>query len=306
MSKYNQTQKSAKRHKKTIIIGASIALLVGIGTAILIPIENQYKQAQTYMKQHDYIEAMDLLRDLKGYKKADELYTKASCMYEGDYKTIVEKYNITDFVIPNGVTSIQSFLFRDCATLKSITIPDSVTSIGESVFYGCNNLTSVTIGNGVTSIGGRAFYECASLTAVTLPDNLTSIGGHAFYNCDSLTSITIPDNVTYIGYGAFNNCDNLASVTFGKRVTSIGSYAFKSCKNLTNATIPATVTYIGYGAFDDCENLTSVTFENPYEWEIFYNVVTANGTPISSEELANASTAAEYITGYKNHTWRKR
>lgn len=309
MSKQDRSQ-NAKQQKKNMIIGvslsATIALLVGVGIAVLIPKENQYKQAQAYMEQHQYLEAMDLLHDLKGYKKANALYTKASCMYNGDYKTIVEQYNITDFVIPEGVTYIKPFLFRDCTKLKSITIPDSVTSIGESVFYGCTNLTNVTLGKGVTSIGGRAFYNCESLTNITLPDTLMSIGGHAFFNCDSLTSITIPNSVTDIGYGAFNDCNSLTNVNIGNNVTSIGSYAFKLCGNLTNVTIPATVTYIGYGAFNNCNNLTTATFENPYGWSTFYTIVTGNGVPVSSDDLVNTSTAAQYLAGYYDHTWRRR
>ena len=51
---------------------------------------------------------------------------------------------ITELVIPNGVTRIGSYAFRNCTGLTSITIPNSVTSIWQQAFYGCTGLTSIT------------------------------------------------------------------------------------------------------------------------------------------------------------------
>ena len=56
-------------------------------------------------------------------------------------------------VIPNSVTSIGQYAFRECSSLTSVTIPNSVTSIGRFAFSGCSGLTSVTIPNSVTRIG---------------------------------------------------------------------------------------------------------------------------------------------------------
>ena len=52
------------------------------------------------------------------------------------------------------------------AGLTEYTIPDGVTTIGGSAFYNCSSLTSVTIGSGVTSIGQSAFDDCSSLSSV--------------------------------------------------------------------------------------------------------------------------------------------
>ena len=67
---------------------------------------------------------------------------------------------VKDLVIPNSVTSIGDYAFRNCSGLTSVTIPNSVTSIGDDAFSGCSGLTSVTIPNSVTSIGDFAFYDC--------------------------------------------------------------------------------------------------------------------------------------------------
>ena len=39
-------------------------------------------------------------------------------------------------IIPNGVTSIGNYTFKNCNRLANITIPDSVTSIGTDAFDG--------------------------------------------------------------------------------------------------------------------------------------------------------------------------
>lgn len=71
-----------------------------------------------------------------------------------------------EYSIPNGVTSIGSYIFSGCTSLTSITIPDSVTTIGDCAFQSCSGLSSVTIGNGVTSIGDIAFAYCTSLANI--------------------------------------------------------------------------------------------------------------------------------------------
>ena len=74
------------------------------------------------------------------------------------------------------------------AGLTEYTIPNDVTSIGEFAFFGCSGLTSITIPDSVTSIRYKAFSAC-SLTSITIPDSVTSIGSYAFAYCSSLTSI---------------------------------------------------------------------------------------------------------------------
>ena len=192
---------------------------------------------------------------------------------------------ITELIIPDGVTSIGDYTFYNCSSLTSVTIPNSVTSIGSDAFYGCSNLTSITIPNSVTSIGNSAFAGCSSLTSVIIPEGVTSIGGFAFdgtawYNnqpdglvyagkvaykykgtMPSNTSIELAEGTLGIAGGAFYNCSSLTSVTIPVGVTSIGHTAFSYCRSLTSVTIPNSVTSIG-SAFGGCSSLTSITIPN--------------------------------------------
>ena len=192
---------------------------------------------------------------------------------------------IKDLVIPNSITNIGNYAFRECSALTSISIPNGVESIGDQAFYNCSALTSVTIPNSMTSIGGGAFGNCSELTSVTIPNSVTSIGVGAFQGCSGLTSVTMSDNVTsiescafwgcsglttftipnsatYIGAGAFSGCSSLTSINIPNGVTSIGIQAFYECSSLSLVTIPNSVTIIEEGAFYECSALTSVTIPN--------------------------------------------
>ena len=77
--------------------------------------------------------------------------------------SIYGKYASNDgrYLIIDGV--LNSFA---PAGLTEYTIPDSVTSIGQEAFGGCTSLTSITIPDSITSIGAFAFYNCTSLASV--------------------------------------------------------------------------------------------------------------------------------------------
>ncbi len=187
----------------------------------------------------------------------------------------------TNYIIPDSVTSILSYSFRGCVSLKSVTIPNSITSIEDYTFSYCKSLESLIIPNSVTGINEGAFSSCESLQNITIPDNVTSIGlgafsyctslksveisnnvriinSWAFDECSSLTSISIPDSVTNIYSWAFSECSSLKSVEIGNNVAGISNWAFFQCSSLVNVTIPKSVIGIGTGAFADCESLTNV------------------------------------------------
>ena len=174
--------------------------------------------------------------------------------------------NDKEVVIPDCVTSIDSYAFYKCTSITNITIPDSVTSIGNNAFNKCTSLTNITIPNSVTSIGWWAFESCTSLTNITIPDSVTTIAYDAFKNCSSLASITIPESVTKIGNYAFNKCYSLTTVIMSDNVTEIGEGAFINCTSLTTVVMSDNVTKIGEGTFVNCKSLTSITIPNSVTW----------------------------------------
>ena len=137
---------------------------------------------------------------------------------------------ITDLIIPEDVTKINSWAFYYCKKLESVVIPNNVTTIGSYVFEGCQKLTTVKMGNNVTAVGGSLFQNCTSLKEINLSNKLTSIPVTMFRGCTELTSISIPDSVQRIGHEAFSDCPKLNSITIGKGVTSMDDSAFYNTK----------------------------------------------------------------------------
>ena len=54
----------------------------------------------------------------------------------------------SSYIIPDRVTSIGEYAFRDCKSLESIEIPYTVTSIGNGAFLNCTNLESICLISG--------------------------------------------------------------------------------------------------------------------------------------------------------------
>jgi hypothetical protein len=169
--------------------------------------------------------------------------------------------------IPNTITSIGEFAFRDCNGLTgSLTIPNSVISIGAYAFAGCTGLTgSFTIGSNVNSIGFDAFRECKFnnididdtnptyglatnvgdakivVRKATIEGQVVCLKNYNLYDIvGSLASgqLTIPNSVTSIGVSAFDKCVGLTgSLTIGHNVNNIDDYAFYSCNGFANITL---------------------------------------------------------------------
>ena len=177
-----------------------------------------------------------------------------------------ETTEITNLIIPNGVTSIRDYAFLGCSGLTSVTIPNSVTSIGESAFQSCSGLTSVVIPNNVNNISGFAFYGCSGLTSVTIPNSVTNIGEEAFSGCSSISTITIPNSVTNIGEGAFSGCSGISTITIPNSVTIIGEYSFYNCSNLNSIAFGNGVKSIGSNAFKECSSLKKVIVPDIAAW----------------------------------------
>lgn len=196
-----------------------------------------------------------------------------------------------NYIIPDGITTIPMYTFRNCADLTSITIPGSVTSIGDAAFENCTSLTNVTIPDSVTRIEYHAFAGCTSLASVTIPDSVTYTSDFAFENCKGLTLITgSADNVSAVAEHA-NATAFAANITSG---TSIDSYAFNNCSGLTRVTIPSSVTSISYCAFDGCTNLQTVYYGGTKsQW---------NNISIGSGNSGLKYATRVYIDGTKENT----
>ena len=171
--------------------------------------------------------------------------------------------------IPEGVTAIENFAFRDCTEVEYILFPASVASIGHYAISGCCRLEVLEVvpgndkdfsrGNCVIDADRRELVLgcCASV----IPDDgtVTSIAQFAFAGCVALDRITVPSAVKRIWDYAFDGCYNLEKIELAEGVEYIGCSVFDGCEALESITIPDTVTYIADYAFSGCCNLCSFT-----------------------------------------------
>lgn len=160
--------------------------------------------------------------------------------------------------IASKVTSIGSYAFYDCASMKNITIPESIEQIGDHAFYGCACLEEVSIPQNITAIEKYAFYGCSSLESIVIHNNIAEIKERAFSGCSSLRNITLPDSLKTLGLSAFENCVSLAEIRIPASVTTVDQFVFEGCKGLLSLDISGDFGSIGKGMFCGCSGLLQV------------------------------------------------
>ena len=200
---------------------------------------------------------------------------------------------IPESVVYNGisysVTSIKDNVFRSCKGLTSVVIPNSVTSIGTYAFNGCTSLKELYIEDGASLLslsynyhtsagtGKGLFYDCP-LETLYLGRNLSynnssdphdydsKFGYSPFYGKSTLTSVTIGDCVTSLELYLFAGCSRLESIEIPNSITNIGKSVFEGCSGFTSIEIPNSVTSIGQWAFQNCSALKEVRISDLSAW----------------------------------------
>ena len=186
-----------------------------------------------------------------------------------------ENTGIKFISITNGITDIESMVFRDCSQLKTLVLEDGpeplsikvsmlglfshsgpfydspleTVHIGRELIYDCNNALD-SWSEGILGISNHT-----SLKKVTIGKYVKTLSTCFFANNQALPAITIPGNVTSIGNDAFYNCIALKDLVFEKSTENealdlaIDTYSFPDeglfawCKSLSNLTLARNLTY---------------------------------------------------------------
>lgn len=185
----------------------------------------------------------------------------------GEYKVLIDMYQIEEFRVPGFVKEIKPYAFWDCDSLEEVSFGEGVTSIGNDAFAYCSNLEKIELPHSLTSIGSCAFWKCDSLQSISIPDRVTSLGASAFSGCKELTTVEFGDGLKDISAYAFNDCESLVEMIVGNNITTIGVGAFEGCHNLQSVTIADSVTKIEERAFYRTA-LNRLQFTNTEGWWI--------------------------------------
>lgn len=159
----------------------------------------------------------------------------------------------TQFVVPDGITTISNDMFAYCEKLTSITLPKGLKAIGAGAFMGCG-FTEFVIPDAITTISDNLFANCPNLHKITFPKTITSMGNGIFSH-SGIGNFTLPKQVTEITNNMFEGCQNLEHIYLHDGLKSIGDYAFQDCNSLGGITLPNSVTKIGKGCFAHCDYL---------------------------------------------------
>ena len=112
--------------------------------------------------------------------------------------------------IPESIREVGLGAFYRCEALTGeFVLPEGMTTIDKGMFEGCGKVTSVKLPSTLTMINETAFKGCTSLTSMEIPQGVKSIMYEAFSGCTSLASISIPSSIEYVDEEAFENCPNL-------------------------------------------------------------------------------------------------
>ena len=206
-----------------------------------------------------------------------------------------EDTEITDLVIPNGVTKIGNYVFCGLnISPNSLIIPNSVTSIGDGAFSNWS-LKSLTIGTGVLSIGKNAFSDKPVKTiwlTNTPPDGYNYAAGKINYVANNsysslydqktypfLSSLFEVDGVKYVPVSPSERTCDALECTYDSTQTSINIDSIVAYRGVTMKVMniqpfacyqntfmkEATLNIAGdisRYAFYSCSSLEAVTFGN--------------------------------------------
>lgn len=153
---------------------------------------------------------------------SDEKNTQSGC---GSLREMAE---LTEVVLPEGLTSISSGAFQNCKKLQTINLPETITDIWNYAFDGCTALSITKLPSQITIITPYCFRGCENMALTELPA-LTEVREYGFSTCRALSVSEIPETLTLIKQNGFAS----SGVTFSdwtEALTSIGESAFSGSK----------------------------------------------------------------------------
>jgi len=201
-----------------------------------------------------------------------------------DGKTVVEiggnvfkNSKVTRVILPDTVTSINSYAFANAPELVTVNIPKNVETISDYAYQNSPKLTTVyfdavncirtqnqyssyyastgatfkelIVGDEVENLPPCLCIGVETLERVTLGKNVKTIGSSCFSGTTALKTILLPEGIVHIKGSAFYK-SGLTSLTLPNSLEKIADSAFYQCPiEQTELILPENMSYIGDRAF---------------------------------------------------------
>jgi hypothetical protein len=100
------------------------------------------------------------------------------------------------FAENGALTRIGNWAFYNCHELTELVIPEGVTEVGHAAFYGCTYLKEMTLPSTVQSIADNGFALCAKLQRMNVDALIPpTVAARTFEEVDRSIPVYVPDEV---------------------------------------------------------------------------------------------------------------
>lgn len=114
--------------------------------------------------------------------------------------------------IPENISEIGDYAFKDCTFIEKIQFPNNLKIIGEHSFERCLNLLFLVFNDHLITIKAHAFSRCFNVSYIQFNSEIKTIEDQAFSFCNKIKYIKLPKSLQLIASSAFNNCPKLSSI----------------------------------------------------------------------------------------------
>ena len=116
------------------------------------------------------------------------------------------------YTVPSSVRKLGKDSFSNISALTAVTLPNGLKTIDWYVFYKCPNLAMLNLPSSLESIGDYSLSE-TKVSSMVVPENMTVLKYCFLYDCPELTSVELPSTLTAIWRYSFSYDPKLKTVT---------------------------------------------------------------------------------------------
>lgn len=125
------------------------------------------------------------------FSKNEHFICENGVIYSKDKTTLycaLVSADLSNFVLPETVTSINAYAFYNHKELKTLTLNEGIKKIYNATFFGCDNLAELKLPSSVISIESAAFTG-SGLKKIYISGSTVTIDKNAFFKMEEQVTI---------------------------------------------------------------------------------------------------------------------